>query len=273
MQARRIPVGSQLYGWGQYFGRESKKLADHLDDVLASLRDAGYDFAEGFLDVGRPENNAAFTDKLKGKGLRPVSLYTGGRLHEAGKADEAVEKILAAAKTCKDAGFLIINCNPDPIGREKTDEELKTQAASLDKLGKGLLAMRMLLGVHNHTPEMVNKAREFHHNFEKTDQKLVGFCFDTHWVFRGGVAPIEALRAYHDRTVSWHLRQSRDKVWWEDLDEGDIDYKEISTFAGQHDMLAPYIVELALEKDTKITRTAAENHKRSREFVKKVFGV
>lgn len=271
-QARRVPVGSQLYGWGQYYNRDKKKLAEHLDDVFSSLRDAGYDFAEGFMDVARPENNTALADKLKAKGLRPVSLYCGGRLHEKDKADEAVGKILAAAKVCKEAGFLIINCNPDPIGKEKTDEELATQAGALDKLGRGLLEMKMLLGVHNHTPEMVNKAREFHHNFAKTDAKLVGFCFDTHWVFRGGVEPMEAFRQYHERVVSWHLRQSRMKTWWEDLDEGDIDYKEIAGFASDHDMIAPYIVELALEGATKITRTAAENHKRSREFVKKVFG-
>jgi sugar phosphate isomerase/epimerase len=273
MQARRMPVGSQLYGWGQYYGREKKSLSASLDEVFAALRDAGYDFAEGSLDVARPENNAAFADKLKARGLRPVSLYSGGRLHEAGKADEVVGRMIEAAKVCKQAGFLIINCNPDPIGREKTDEELSTQAASLEKLGKALLAMRMLLGVHNHTPEMANNAREFHHNFRKTDNRLVGFCFDTHWVFRGGLPPMNALHEYHERVVSWHLRQSRDKVWWEDLDEGDIDYKEIAGFTSDHDMLAPYIVELALERDTKITRTVVENHKRSREFVRKVFGV
>lgn len=269
---RKPPVGSQLYGWGQYYAREKKRLADHLDDVLASLRDAGYDFAEGFLNVGRPEENAAFADKLRAKGLRPVSLYTGGRLHEKGKADETVARLLEAAKVCKKAGFSILNCNPDPVGREKTDDELAVQAAALEKLGKGLLELGVVLGVHNHTPEMKTGAREFHHNLRKTDAGAVGFCFDTHWVFRGGLAPMTALREYHERVVSWHLRQSREKVWWEDLDAGDIDYVEIAAFAAEHEFLAPPIVELALEKDTKVTRSAAENHKRSREFVRKVFG-
>ena len=36
---------------------------------------------------------------------------------------------------------------------------------------------------------------------------------------------------------------------------------------------APYTVELAIEKGTAITRSAIENHRRSREFVRKVFGV
>ena len=31
----------------------------------------------------------------------------------------------------------------------------------------------MKLGVHNHTPEMVNKAREFHANFQKTEKTAV----------------------------------------------------------------------------------------------------
>jgi hypothetical protein len=33
-----------------------------------------------------------------------------------------------------------------------------------------------------------------------------------------------------------------------------------------------YSVELALEDGTKITRSAVENHRRSREFVRRVFG-
>jgi sugar phosphate isomerase/epimerase len=84
---------------------------------------------------------------------------------------------------------------------------------------------------------------------------------------------MSALRHYHDRLMSWHLRQSRDQIWWEDLDEGDIDYAEIAEFAGQHDFVGPFTVELAIENGTKLTRSVVENNKRSREFVRRVFGV
>lgn len=267
----RPVVGSQLYGWGQYYQRAGQNLNDHLDDVLSALRDAGYDFAEGFLDAGDPEANVRFAGRLRAKGLQPVALYAGGRLHDE-KAGEVVQRLLTAAQACREAGFQVINCNPDPIGRAKTADELKRQAAALVDLGRGLRALGLKLGIHHHTPELANQAREFHHNFRHSPKELVGFNIDTHWMYRGGLPPLTALREYGDRVVSWHLRQSRDGVWWEDLDTGDIDYTEIARFARERQLAPVYAVELALEGGTRITRGAVENHRRSRDFVRQVFG-
>jgi inosose dehydratase len=263
-------VGSNIYGWTQYAQRDKKKL--DVEEVISALRDCGYDYLENFMDVGRPETIAKFADQLKAKGLQPVSLYTGAQLHEAGKMEEAVEKILVAAKVCQQAGFVVISCNPDPIGREKTDAELKTQAAGLTKLGEGLNQLGLRLGVHHHMPEMANKAREFHSNFRQTKPEVVGFCYDVHWVWKGGVPPEDALKEYGDRVVTWHLRQSRDKVWWEDLDNGDVDYEFVAKCAKQQNLPRRFTVELAIESGTKITRSGVENHRRSREWVRRVFG-
>lgn len=263
-------VGSNIYGWGQYAQRENRKL--DVDEVISALRDCGYHYLESFMDLNRPEENAVFAGKLKAKGLRPVSLYTGARVHEAEKAGETVKKVLAAAKVAKEAGFSVISCNPDPIGREKTDEELKTQASALTELGAGLNALGMKLGIHHHLPEMANNAREFHHVFRNTRPEEVGFCYDVHWVWKGGVPPEAALKEYGNRVVTWHLRQSRDRIWWEDLDTGDIDYEAVAKYAREHQLPRRFTVELAIENGTKITRSAVENHRRSREFVRKVFG-
>lgn len=266
-------VGSQLYGWGQYYQREGKNLGDHMDEVLSALRDAGYDYAEGTMDSGNPENNIRFAEKLKARGLKPVALYTGGRLHEQPAAEKTSKALLVAAKVCREQGFSVINCNADPIGREKTDEELKTQIESLKTLGSELSKVGMKLGIHHHLPEMANDAREFHYNFRNSDPKVVGFCYDVHWVFKGGVKPEEALKQYGDRVVSWHLRQSRNGIWWEDLDTGEVDYSFIADYAQKNNLPGVYSVELALENGTKITRSVVENHARSREFVKRVFKV
>lgn len=262
-------VGSNVYGWTQYAARDKKKF--DVEEVLSALRDCGYDYLENFMDAGRPESIARFAEQCKARGLRPVSLYTGARVHEAGKAGEVVARILAAAKVCQEAGFQVISCNPDPIGREKTDEELKTQVAALTELGEGLNALGLRLGIHHHLPEMANGAREFHYNFRQTRPAVVGFCYDVHWVWKGGVAPADALRDYSDRIVTWHLRQSRDKVWWEDLDSGDVDYEFVARHAREHKLPRRFTVELAIEGGTKITRSVVENHRRSREWVRRVF--
>jgi inosose dehydratase len=267
---QKTVVGSNIYGWGQYAQRDNKKL--DVAEVISALRDTGYDYLETTMDSGRPEENARFAEQLRAKGLQPVSLYTGGRFHEAGRAGEVVARLLAAAKVCRQAGFVVISCNPDPIGRDKTEEELKTQAAALDEFGQGLNALGLKLGVHNHTPEMANHAREFHYNFDHTKPDAVGFCFDVHWVWRGGVQPLDALEEYGRRVVTWHLRQSRQGIWWEDLDTGDIDYAAVAQYTQAHQLARRFSVELALENCTKITRSAIENHRRSREFVRQVFG-
>jgi inosose dehydratase len=270
-EERKGLAGSQLYVWGQYYQKEGKKLEDHLDDALSALRDAGYDYAEGSL--GGPDSSARFADMLRERKMKPVSLYTGGALHEAAKAEQNAEALVKNALAAHEAGFSIINCNPNPIGRAKTDEELATQAKALTLIGNELHKAGMKFGIHNHTPEMANGAKEFHSNLQQSDARTVGFCYDVHWVFRGGVMPPDALAAYGSRIVSWHLRQSREKIWWEDLDTGDVDYTYIAKYAHEHEIPPFYTVELALEAGTKITRTVVENHARSREFVRAVFGV
>ncbi len=267
--SKQTLVGSNIYGWGQYAQRENRKL--DVADVISALRDTGYDYLETYLDVANPEQNGRFADQLRAKGLQPVSLYTGARLHEAATTEATVTNVLQAAKVCAQAGFIVLSCNADPIGREKTDEELETQVKALTELGEGLNSLGMKLGVHQHTPEMANHAREFHYNFDHSKPPVVGWCYDVHWVWKGGVMPLDGLREYGERVVTWHIRQSRNGVWWEDLDTGDIDYAAVAKYAKEHKLPRRFSVELALEAGTKITRSVVENHRRSREFVRRVF--
>jgi len=262
-------VGSNIYGWTQYAARDHKKL--DVEEVISALRDMGYDYLENFMNVAQPEKNGVFADQLKAKGLQPVSLYTGVLLHEPRKAKETVTKVLAAAKVCQQAGFHVLSCNPDPIGREKTDEELKTQAAALTDLGEGLNSLGMKLGIHQHMPAMANHAREFNYVFRNTKPEVVGWCYDVHWVWKGGIMPLDGLKEYGDRVVTWHIRQSRNGIWWEDLDTGDVDYAAVAQYARQHNLARRFSVELAIEPATKITRSVIENHRRSREFIRRVF--
>ncbi len=82
---------------------------------------------------------------------------------------------------------------------------------------------------------------------------------------------MDALKEYGDRVVTWHLRQSRGGIWWEDLDTGDVDYAAVAAYAKEHNLPRRFTVELAIENGTKISRSVVENHRRSREFVRRVF--
>lgn len=264
-------VGSNVVAWMHYAKREKRTL--DLAEVMTALRDCDYDYLEGRMNVEQPEENARFADQMRTHGLRPFSIYTGATLHEAGGADQTVNGILAAARVCAREGFRVLVCNAQPLPREKTDQELATQAAAFTRLGTGLNALGMRLAVHDHLPGLVNGARELRHNFRETAPETVGFCYDVHWLWRGGLPPQEVLPAYGDRLVTWHLRQSRNGVWWEDLDSGDIDYGWIADYVARQGLPRHFEVELALEPGTAVTRSAAENHRRSREFVRRMFGV
>jgi len=250
-----------------------KDFGKSLDEILIALKDAGYDYAEGNLDISVPDNNARFADQLRKHGLKAVSLYTGGATHVLGQATQTCERIAKAAVEAGKAGFGIINFNPDPIGRAKTDRELEIQAEALTELGEDIRKAGMKLGIHHHTPEMANGGYEFHSNFRRCPAETVGFCYDVHWVFRGGVSPADCLKTYGDRIVSWHLRQSRDQIWWEDLDAGDIDYAAVAAEVKARKLPQFLTVELAIEGGSKVSRTVVENHVRSRQFVRRVFGV
>jgi inosose dehydratase len=127
--------------------------------------------------------------------------------------------------------------------------------------------------VHQHLPEMANHGREFHYDFDHSQPEVVGWCYDVHWVWKGGVMPLDALHQYGNRVVTWHLRQSRQGIWWEVLDDGDVDYGVVAQYAREHHLPRRFSVELAIEAGTNITKSVFENHRRSREFVRKVFGV
>ncbi len=262
-------VGSNSYGWTQYARRDKKPF--DIGEAMSALRDLGYDYIETGMDFAHPDSVAKLADQMKSKGLKPASLYCGPRLHEADKAKDTVVQLLAAAKVAKECGFQALSCNVAPIGREKTDDELKTQVAALRDFGQGLKELGLKLGIHHHLPEMASNAREFHYNFRNTDPGTVGFCYDVHWVWKGGIRPMDALREYGNRVVTWHIRQSRDGVWWEDLDTGDIDYAAVAKYAAEHKLPRLFTVELAIEAKTVITRNVIENHRRSREFIRKVF--
>jgi inosose dehydratase len=253
--APKTLFGSNVYGWTQYYQREKKPF--NVDEVISALADCGYDYLENFLDAN---------------GMRPVSLYTGAALHEAGRAREVVARLVKCATACKEAGFEAMSCNPDPIGREKTEEELKNTVAALKDLGQGLKDLGLKLGIHHHLPEMQNQAREFHYVLRHTPPETVGLCYDVHWVWKGGLQPLEVLQEYGRRVVTWHLRQSRKGVWHEVLDTGDIDYEAVARYAREHALARRFTVELALEGKTEVTRSAVENHRLSLAWAKKVFG-
>jgi inosose dehydratase len=267
-------VAAQLYVWTQHFRDKGSKLEDNLDEALAATAAAGFPYVQGWLDWFATDERAAETAaRLAKHKVGMKAAYTGGQMHDEAAA-AAIAQILERAARARKHGLEVVVMNPavKRDGAEKTDAELDVQARSLDALGEKLRGLGLKLAIHTHDKEMRSDGREWHHILAHTKAENVGFCLDLHWIFRGGQDPLKYVQAAGARTHDLHLRNSRKGVWQEGLGDGDIDYRPIAKALAKLPYRGHFTVELAYEKGTEKTRSLGENLKRSRAYVKKIFG-
>ncbi len=271
--AEPLHLSTNSYSWHVYYQREKKNFGADLDAGLADVAKSGLNgYEPGIGGSGEIDRLAPL---LKKHGLEMRSIYCGSVMHEAAQAEKSIERIVAVAEKAKTVGTKIIVTNPNPIGKAKTDDQLKTQAEALQKLGEKLSGMGMVLAYHNHDPEMRQEGREFHSVMKGTDPKAVTLCLDAHWVWRGSgnssKVLSEAAKLYGARVSELHIRQSSGGVWSETLGEGDIDYPALVGQIAEAKAKPLLVLEIAVEKGTPNTMDSVEAHKRSAEYARKVF--
>lgn len=127
------------------------------------------------------------------------------------------------------------------------------------------------LAYHYHTAEFLDESREFLHMMLYTTPENVGLCLDFHWAYRGlgnDLVAVEGLLdKFGDRAAVAHLRQSREGVIHEVLDDGDIDYRwAMSVLEGRSPKI-PLILECGVDPETPVTMETAEALRLSREYL------
>ena len=267
-------LGCQAYVWTQQFRKDHKKLEEGLDEAFASIHRAGYHRVELTAEFFATEVREKTAKSLKSNHLDLIVAYYGGIMHDAQVADKTIRDALEVAVAAKAMGskLLIVNCNPAKEGR-KTDDQLETQVRTLNLLGKELYLRDMGLLVHEHAPELQENAREWYYNLTHTDPQQVLIGLDVDWVKRAGLEPMTLIKEAGERIGSMHLRNAEKGVWLESLDKGDVNYEEVAAYLKENGYTGYLVVELAYEKDTKITRPLEEDLKLSREFAEKTFGI
>jgi inosose dehydratase len=274
--ARRNPeLAVEGYIFQQYARKQNKPLEAMLPEVLAMPRAAGFTSIElnsGFFPSGAREQTLSL---IRSQHLRMPSLYVGGALHEETSADKTISDALKFGDLCQPFGCKAIVTNPDPKPGdvEKTDGELNVQADSLNRMGRTLDEHGFQLRVHHHTPQLVDNAREWHHILLHTDPKYVYICVDVDWAYEAGFAPITFLREVKTRLRELHVRSARHKIWLEDLEDSDIDYRAVATYLKQANLNPLIVVELAYRPNTLVTRSLVEDLRVSRQYAEQVFGV
>ena len=274
---RTLHLATNAYSWHVFYQREGRDFGAAMDEGLNDVAASGI---QGFEPgVGGAEEIRKLMPLLQQHGLEMRSLYVNSTLHEPAEADRSIEQILAVAREVRPAGTRIIVTNPNPIrwgGPEnKTDAQLRTQGAAMVRLGRELASLKMKLAYHNHDIELRQAAREFHHMMAGTDPRYVTLCLDAHWIYRGcgnsQVALFDIVKLYGARVSELHLRQSRNGVWSETFEDGDIDYARLARALAQAGAKSPHLVlEVAVEDGTPKTLSPVEAHRRSAEYARQV---
>lgn len=280
--ARPLPmkntVACDIYPWFQLYNEDmGKNIDEHLDEILAQVAAAGVSAWE--QPIKSEAQARGLQTLLRKHRLSLASIYVDGNFHDA-IWEKAVAAGVQQAAWARELGARIVVCNPSPINwstqENKSDSQLRTQARALEAFGAQLDKLGMRLAYHTHDAEMRAAARELHHMLAATDPALVGFCLDTHWIYRGSgnseLAIDDIVTLYGKRIVALHLRQSTNQVWSEVFGGGDIDHARIAKRMRAFDFTGPLIIEQTREAGTPSTMPAGEALRRGCEAVRKYFG-
>ncbi len=266
-------IACQCYVFEQQYAERKQKTIDHVDDILSDVVSAGYHAVELTSTYFTPESTTESLSLLDKHGLALPIAYIGGPMHDD-RWHKTYDTTLAYAdrlKPHKGLEAISFNCDPKPRSEAKTDAELTTEAQALDQLGKDLNQRGLRLLVHAHAPEIADRAREWRYFFHHTAPANVGICLDTHWVFRGGENVMDILNEAGKRIGDVHLRNSVNRIWLEELADGDVDYHAVAAALKKLHYKGWLTVELAWDTQTQRSRTLVEDLKRSREYTERVF--
>ena len=248
---------------------------DGLEETFRDFREAGYrqvELINSFLEGDMRERTLALMNRFA---LRCSMAYNGGVMHEDAGAAQTIAATVDMARAAEGLGAtgMVINCNPLPGNQRKSDQQLRTEASNLERLGRELRALGMKTCLHHHAPDLAEGGREWLYMLRHTDPELVSMCPDADWIRFARLDVVGLLREAGTRVADIHLRNSVDGVWTEDLGPGDVDFTAVAHYLRNAGYDGYLCVELGHAKETRVTRTLVENLRRSREFTERTFGV
>lgn len=269
-------IAVQEYGWSQVAARAGLAWPDATAWAMSQAVQAGIGAWEPA--VGTPEAAASVGSLARSCGLSTASIFLTGPLHDA-RASDTIHRLVATATEAAGWGCRIAQVYPSPLdhpaGAEKTDEELRTQAGQLERLGHALAGVGVRLLYHPEEREMSYAAREVHHMLVATDVEAVGLCLDADAVWRGAgrsmVALLDVVALHGHRIGSIHLRQSEFGLWSETLGPGDIDHPALAAALERARVRAWLVLEPALEEGTPLAADTVDAQRRSLSYAEEVF--
>lgn len=268
--AKKVIVGA--HPWVYAATQPKYDIYPILDRIFADMSYAGIEGIELMHTALHPDDAMERIAALSKKHRLPViGTSFHGNMWDRGKHAEILADAELVIPRLAKLGGHTLGTSVGATGKRKTPEQLDAQAELLGKiiaLGK---QHGVVLNLHNHTYEVVDKLHDLKGTLARIPDVKLGP--DLNWLVRGKVDAVKFIREYGDRIVFLHLRdQKADGKWSEAMGEGDMDYTAIGKALRDITFCGPAVIELAHEARFKLTRPLRDSLKMSREFVRKTMG-
>ena len=243
------PVGLQTIVFGKQYSIEDEAVLDHVAK-------AGYAALET-----TPQDPVRFKAMLDERGMRHAGLHTSpGSLRDV---KEIVEKLrILDSRDVSNSGMLDWN--------KRTLDDFRETIAILNAAGRALRAEGIRLHYHNHDFEFLEKPDGKRSGMDlllaELDPAAVDLCVDVAWVLKGGLDPVEFLRAHRDRIGYLHFKDFDDEGWTE-LGRGKVDFPAIMGYLPE----MPDVRWVMIEQDNSRI-DPLESLAVSRTYLKETFG-
>ena len=243
-----------------------------LEKAFSDLHTGGLDGVELMEVVLRHDDAVEHLSRLEKQYNLPVTGASyGAAMWDAGKRAEILADVTLVVKRLGQLGGETLGISVGDAGRTKTEAELDAQAALLRKIQAVCSDSGLVANLHNHTYEV----RDGLHDLKGTLARIPDIKLgpDLNWLVRGGVDPVWFIKTYGRQMVYMHIRdQYQDGTWTEYVGQGVTDFPAIAEALRGVNFRGRAAIELAFPANFTPKYPLAEDWKRSREYVRTVFG-
>ncbi len=239
-----IRIACQTITWGR------ERNGSDITGVMREVAGAGYDGIEIGARYLDPSKAADYAEALQSNGLKLAALHVGGNFLEPDSVRQQLEGIGETAELAVKLGAnLVFLSGTKKDG--KTAEEYRTEAESLNRIGRICRDNGAVLCYHNHNWEFLDLRGEgIRILLNETDPNLVFLVPDVGWVHRGGTVPVDFLEANRDRIRALHFKEFTPEGAFTELGRGEVDFTGCYEFAVANLMNAADPLWIVAEQDT-----------------------
>jgi sugar phosphate isomerase/epimerase len=243
-----------------------------LETAFSDLHLAGYDGIELMEVILRHEDAVEHLKRLQDQYQLPVtgSSY-GAPLWNRAKHDEILDDVTLVVRRLAELKSETLGISVGDANHVKTDTELDAQAETLKRIVAICEDSGIVANLHNHTYEVENGMHDLKGTLARIPDIKLGP--DLNWLVRAGVDPVSFIKSYGRQIVYLHIRdQYQDGAWTEYVGEGVTDFHSIAAALRSVNFKGRAAIELAFPEHYVPVYPLAEDWKRSRDYVKHVFG-